>query len=275
MKKFKKIKCLEKLPIVMEILQKIDSLIADEKCGISEIAKLIEKDPALTTKLLKLANSPFYGFPQRITSVKTALNFLGVNIVKMLLIINNFLEISSQEYFLLWEHCVSVGLVCKILSKKLGFEDWDTFYTLGLIHDIGLVIEKLNFPKEFKEIVEKIKQGKSLIEAENEILKFNHCELGAYLMGNWNFPPKIVETVLAHHEINKARKFIRESALLYLGDLLVWARGLGDSILFKKLEINPSLFQILALDSEKIKELFVEIDYTISEIKTLLSLVFS
>lgn len=272
-KRFKKIKTFEKLPVIMKILQQIDQFLEDERVGISEIAKLIEKDPALTTKLLKLANSPFYGVPKRITSVRTALNFLGVNIVKMLLIIDNFLEVSLHEDLLLWEHFLSVGTVCQILSQKLDFKDSNTFYTLGLIHDIGLIIEKLSFPKEFKKIVEEVQGGKSLIEAENEILKFNHCELGVYLMENWNFPQKITEPILVHHEFKKANKFLKESVLLYLGDLLVWTRGLGESILFKRKELNPEVFQILSLDLKEIKEVFREAEHVIPEIKTFLRLV--
>lgn len=266
-KKFKKVKIAEKLPVVMEILQKIDFLMEDERVGISEIAILIEKDPSLTTQLLKLANSPFYGFPKRITSVKTALNFLGVNIVKILLIINNFLEISSQEDIAIWEHLIGVGEVCQLLAKKLNFEDLSTFYTLGLIHDLGLIIEKINFPQEFKKLREEIEKGKDLIETEKEIFNFTHCELGAYLMDKWNFSEKIINPILAHHDLSKTQKYLKESALLYLGDLLVWAKGIGDNLLFKKTCINPKVFQLIPLTSYELKEIFSELDLITSEIK--------
>ncbi|MCS7278951.1 MAG: HDOD domain-containing protein [Thermodesulfobacteriaceae bacterium] len=270
-KKIKKLKFSEKLPVILELLQKIEFLIEDEKTGISEIAKLIEKDPSLTTKFLKLANSPFYGFPKRITSVKTALNFLGVNIVKILLIVNNFLELSSKDDFLIWEHLVGVGMVSQLLAKKLNFEDSSTFYTLGLVHDIGLIVEKLSFPEEFEKIREKIKEGKSLIKIEEEFFKFNHSELGAYLMESWNFPAKLVEPILAHHDLKKAKRYLKESAILYLADLLVWAKGIGEDLLFKRDKVDSEIFSLLSLNFSEIKEIFRKMDLFTVEIRTFLN----
>lgn len=270
-KKIKKLKFSEKLPVILEILQKIEFLIENEKTGISEIANLIEKDPSLTTKFLKLANSPFYGFPRRITSVKTALNYLGVNIVKILLIVNNFSELSSKNDFSIWEHLVGVGMASQLLAKKLNFEDPSTFYTLGLIHDIGLLVEKISFPEEFKKIKERIKKGDSLIKSEEEIFKFNHCELGAYLMESWNFSAKLVEPILAHHDLKKAKRYLKESAILYLADLLVWAKGIGEDILFKRNKVDPEVFSLLSLNFSEIKEIFRKMDLFTAEIRTFLN----
>jgi HD-like signal output (HDOD) protein len=129
----KKLRKLEGLPTLPPIVQKLNALIEDERSSLTQIADLIEKDQVITTKVLRLANSAFYGFPRKVSTVQQAMMLLGINVLKILIMTSSIFEIISKEDVGLWEHSVGVAACAKILAEMKEVSDPQEIATAGLL----------------------------------------------------------------------------------------------------------------------------------------------
>ena len=263
----RKLRKLEGLPTLPPIVQRLNRMIEDEKTSIHQIADLIEKDQIITTKILRLANSAFYGFPKKVSTVQNALMLLGINIVKVLIITSSIFDIIYKEDVNLWEHSIGVAACSKILAEKLELKEPQEVATAGLLHDLGKIVEKVSFKEDYKKILELVQNNKDPLKAEKEILGIDHAEIGSFLMRIWNIPDRLIEAVDAHHELEKAKKFKKEAAIVHLSNVLVHARGYGSS-LYKKVPIlQEKALKILKLNIFEIKEIFFKLEPRLYELK--------
>jgi len=263
----RKLRKLEGLPILPPIVQRLNRMIEDEKTSIHQIADLIEKDQIITAKILRLANSAFYGFPKKVSTVQNALMLLGINIVKVLIITSSIFDIIYKEDVNLWEHSIGVAACSKILAEKLELKEPQEVATAGLLHDLGKIVEKISFKEDYKKILELVQNNKDPLKAEKEILGIDHAEIGSFLMRIWNIPDRLIEAVDAHHELEKAKKFKKEAAIVHLSNVLVHARGYGSS-LYKKVPIlQEKALKILKLNIFEIKEIFFKLEPRLYELK--------
>ncbi|HBT03438.1 MAG TPA: HD family phosphohydrolase, partial [Thermodesulfobacterium commune] len=126
----------------------------------------------------------------------------------------------------------------------------------------------VTFPQEYTQIVEFIeKEKKEPVKAEEEVLGINHAEIGAFLMRQWNLPERLIEAVEAHHNLSKAKEFKKEAAVVHLADVLIHARGYGESLYKKVPPLDEKAFKILKLDFSFIKELFFKLEPKLYELK--------
>ena len=263
----RKLRKLEGLPTLPPIVQRLNRMIEDEKTSIHQIADLIEKDQIITTKILRLANSAFYGFPKKVSTIQNALMLLGINIVKVLIITSSIFDIIYKEDVNLWEHSIGVAACSKILAEKLELKEPQEVATAGLLHDLGKIVEKVSFKEDYKKILELVQNNKDPLKAEKEILGIDHAEIGSFLMKIWNIPDRLIEAVDAHHELEKAKKFKKEAAIVHLSNVLVHARGYGSS-LYKKVPIlQEKALKILKLNIFEIKEIFFKLEPRLYELK--------
>ncbi len=206
----RKLRKLDNLPINFCVIRNLNQMIENEKVSLFQIAEYIEKDYNLTIKLLKLANSAFYGFPRKISTVKQALMFLGVNVLKILVITIPAFEAIQKENYELWEHLTGVATCAKIIAEQTNISDpieIATIATAGLLHDIGKIIEIFIFKEEFQKIVSSTSQEKTFYQAEKETIGIDHAEIGAFLMNQWIFPENLIEPVLFHHNPENSKQF--------------------------------------------------------------------
>ncbi|BAU24173.1 HD family phosphohydrolase [Caldimicrobium thiodismutans] len=263
----KKLRKLEGLPTLPPIVQKLNLLIEDERVSLHQIADLIEKDQVITTKVLRLANSAFYGFPRKVSTVSQAMMLLGMNVLKILIMTSSIFDIIHKEDVGLWEHSIGVAACAKIIAEKTEIKDPQEIATAGLLHDLGRVIEMVSFREESKEIIALISQGEEPLQAERKILGLDHAEIGAFLMRQWNLPERLIEAVSAHHQLDLSKKFKKESACLHLSDVLVHARGYGRTLYDKVPPLDPSVFKILGLSLPEIKEIIFSLEPKLYELK--------
>jgi len=263
----KKLKKLEGLPTLPPIVQRLNLMIEDEKTSIHQIANLIEKDQVITSKILRLANSAFYGFPKKVSTVQNALILLGINVVKVLIITSSIFEIIYKEDVGLWEHSIGVAACSKILAEKVGLKEPQEVATAGLLHDLGIIIQKVSFKEEYEKILELTKNGKDPLQAEKEILGIDHAEMGSFIMKTWNLPDRLVEAVDAHHEFEKAKEFKKEAAIVHLSDILIHVRGYGSSLYRKVPPLQEKALKTLKLNLFEIKDIFFKLEPRLYELK--------
>jgi len=194
-------------PIVFHQIQKV---INDPKVSAGQIAKILQEDPAMSVKVLKLTNSAFYGLQREIESVKQAVIIVGLEAIKNLVLSASVLDMFKgkdvdqdfQETF--WRHSLAVGFGARLLARMArarGMLDPDTAFSGGLLHDIGKVILCCFLPKEhaqFKAERQADRESPTFL-VEERVLGYNHAQIGAILAEQWKLPSRLREAIAFHH----------------------------------------------------------------------------
>ena len=201
-----KLSRLKHIPTLPHILLQLIKTCNADKGSLKEISAIVEKDPALTTRILSLVNSAYYSKNSKVTNVDGAVIFLGMNAVKNVAICSSvhevFQNVESRKCFNLkyfWWHSLRCAILAKLIAKKQKYRDPEDVFLFGMLHDIGKIILLVNFPEQYSELLEKRKDRPDLILAGETQIGANHAEIGAWLLDQWNFPHQIADAVLCHH----------------------------------------------------------------------------
>lgn len=193
------LECLANLPslptLLLEAVQQING-----KQNLVALADIIAQDPSMTIRILRVANSPFYGMPREIGSLREAAILLGLNRVRDMLIGLCFSKIlptehKNPDYRHLWRHSMAVAECTRQLAA-LSDHSTDFAFTAGLLHDIGRLLIFILFPDEFSLITSE--PASLLTKTERHILGFDHVEIGAKAAQYWNLPVAIQEAIEQH-----------------------------------------------------------------------------
>lgn len=226
------------LPTLPQVVMRVSNLAADPSTAMSELVRIIHDDPALTTKILRVANSAFYGMSRHVESLNTALLVLGmrelINLVACISVFRAFPTIPGQPTFdrnAFWVHSAGCGEIARAISQRLKLRLNTEGFTAGLLHDIGKIILDQYFHDDFMETLE-LSQTKriSMVEAEDSVLGVNHAELGVWLAEMWALPKNICGAIAYHHNLDvptgKDRYLV---ALVHLADIFCKRAGIGFS----------------------------------------------
>jgi putative nucleotidyltransferase with HDIG domain len=225
------------LPTLPTVVSKMIDLVDSPRTSASMLARLISSDQALTAKVLKLANSAYYGYPREISTVNMAIVVLGFNAVKemglSLSVFDVFKKTASSALFdvvRFWEHSVGCGVASRMLARNFRPAIAGEAFVAGLLHDVGKVILKQYFDAELARIIELQKEkGVSLEEAEASVIETSHCQVGSWLAEKWNLPKVICETILHHHNAWEATMESEFIACVQLADFLCHMSKTGQS----------------------------------------------
>ncbi len=228
----------DELPTLPVVLPKLLSLMGDEKTSATHIADAISHDPSLTSKIIKVANSAYYGFSQEISSLERAIPLLGFNMVRSLAlsigVIDGLPSGKDSPYFSregLWIHGLAAATVMQELGKKFGKDaDMEHHFVVGLLHDIGKVVLDLFFNELFQQALEEAHREKSegLYATERRVIGFDHGEVGGMLLTRWKFPDKISAPIAFHHQTDLPETAnATDMAMLRIADALPQEIGLG------------------------------------------------
>jgi len=197
---------IDKLPTLPAIYHEIMDLI-EKNADFDKIVAVVEKDPAITAKVLQVANSAY--FRNSTASLKRAAVFIGLMNLKDIVLGCSVLESldckAMGEFSIesLWEHYVrSNGLVHNLYERIYGKKVDETSGSAGLLYDVGILVLLRYFPEKFREIISCCRQqpGLGLLAAEGTVMGVTHAQLGAYLLSWWNLPHPIIEATLYHHD---------------------------------------------------------------------------
>lgn len=255
------------LPTLPGIISRLNSLAVNDRTSIPEMARLVSSDQVLSARILKLANSPSYGF-YRVSSISNAMILLGVNVVKSLAISSSIFEIMEKNSIGLWEHSLGAGLAANIISRRLGLSNCEEISTAALLHDIGKVIIRINFGDDFRQLLELIgERDISMLEAEREILGTDHTQVGAWLAKSWFLPDRLVEPIACHHDVNASLEFPVQSSVVHFADILVKADGFGFSGDELVPRIHPEAWERLHITEPLLEEIVREFEEKLIDAK--------
>jgi len=256
---------IDTLPTVPGVLKKLLKVIENPKVSLNEIGSFITSDPVLTSRVLKLVNSPVYGFPGRISSVSQALILLGMNVVRGLLLGVSVFEVMQKSMIGLWEHSIGTAITARIIAQQKGIPEPEEVSVAALLHDIGKVVLSLKFPDEYAGVVaDAEKNGIFIFDAEKKYFQVNHAEAGSWIAQKWNFPRTLVEVIEYHHKPNLSKTMLVQSAIVHLADILVRAKGFGYAGDNFVPALNTGAWQILNISEAELAGIVLEMDSALS-----------
>jgi putative nucleotidyltransferase with HDIG domain len=217
---------LKSLPTLPRLLEGVVEALEDPEVDFENVAELIEVDQSLTSQILRLANSAFYGAQGTIAGVTQALVMLGAAVTRSLVISTSVLDIRQVEVQGFWEHSIGSAVAAGAISKLTGLGNPEEVTAAGLLHDIGKVVLYKELPDAFGYILYRAQtENQRFRDVERDVLGLDHGEIAAWLVEKWNFPTCLAEPIMYHHTPALAHRAREATAIVHVANTLV--RGLG------------------------------------------------
>jgi len=217
------------MPTLPSVALRVIEVTSNPESSASDLMGIIGPDISLSTKILKIANSPFYGLTREVSSLQHALTILGFkeirNIVISTVAFESFKNFGKNDKFDInkfWRHSFCCGLAAKIIAVNLKRTS-NEFFVAGLIHDIGKLVMYIAFPVEFLKLVDMMSPLKlkyTAFEAEKNVFEMIHDEVGMKLLRKWLFPENLITAVGFHHHPQEADKKSLFPIIVHVADIL-------------------------------------------------------
>ncbi len=238
------------LPTLPVVLVRVQQALADPRVSAARIGDILHEDQALTAKTLKLVNSAYYGFPQKINSVTRAIVILGFSKVREVLLTASVFEAfrkdgdgSAFDATGFWMHSLGTAVASQAVARHLRMPSADEAFVAGLLHDLGKVVLAQHLKPEFQQVAALTSQeGILMVRAEERVMGVNHTAIGRWLVERWNFPPGLVAPIRFHHQPALAREHRELVHAVHLGDILARALELGNGGDGRIPEIDPTVW---------------------------------
>lgn len=254
------------LPTIPTILAALNDAIQSPDSSAADVGDIISRDPPTTTKVLRLANSAYYGLRSKVTTISHAVTMLGFNIIRNLVLTATVFDFSSEKDIAglfnvedFWNHSLGVGVAAKIIAGEAIPRSEcpaDEFFICGLLHDLGKIIFSEYLPEKFEESL-KLSRDKSipLFEAETTVIGCNHADVGGLLAKRWSLSAGIISAVGYHHSAMTAPEDqVKYAAVTHIADIFVRNKSIGSGG-----GVDPKLdretWDALGLDKKKIPEI--------------------
>ena len=215
---------LKELPSIPAVVVQALNLIDDPNANINRLAEIISTDISITTQILKLVNSAYYGFPSQITTINKALALLGFNKVKGLIMGVAIKPMMLSDHGkMLWHHSLRCAVAARYLAKNLRYRDPEEAFVFGLLHDICKTVLQIQNIDAYREIQKLVSIGADVLDAERTFYGFAHTDAGKALVEKWNLPLIIGITVAHHHNPLKSEE-ITSASIVYVADRITQDR---------------------------------------------------
>ncbi|MHC4884127.1 MAG: HDOD domain-containing protein [Planctomycetota bacterium] len=257
-----KIESIDELPTLPTVASEIVAIANSPKTSATDVGGLITKDTALTSKVLKLVNSSFYGFPQQIKTINHAIVILGFNKVKNVVLTASVFDLtkgrSSQRLDIarFWEHALGTAIGSQVAASLFGRSlAPDDAFVGGLLHDFGKVILDQFLPEEYEPVFAYLKEHHTTIQkAEKEIIGFDHQTVGTWVAEKWRLPGNLLAAIRYHNNPAKARDEREMAAAVHVGDILARALGVGSGGDLSIPALDDSIISHYSIDDAFIKK---------------------
>ncbi len=229
------IKQVDRLRPVSQVGTKVAEITSNPNSSLDQIVDIIKYDQSITANLLRTCNSSYFGLKKKITSIKQAVAYLGLNKVANLVVMEDNAENFKQEqkgYDLeqgeLWRYSVSSALIAQNLAEKKSLKDISLIFTSALLKDIGKVILNTYVRDSIEEINRLVQHERMTFkDAEKQVIGIDHADLGARVAENWNFSSRMVFLIRNHHDPEMAAEDDLILPVIYLADSICMMMGIG------------------------------------------------
>lgn len=196
------------LGMLPQVTSQVLRLVDNPNASPRQIGALIERDAGLASKLLKSANSAYYGAPGKIKTVSQAISVMGLSAVRSIVVGQAYQQMTSVrgaskrfDRLAFWQHSLATATAARVLAKLKGWRDPEEAFLAGLLHDSGRLVMDRFLPNEFDQILTlALERAISLQDAEREVLGYTHVEVGDLLGAEWNMPESMREALRRHHD---------------------------------------------------------------------------
>ena len=218
------------------LYMRLNEMVGSASASNRDVANLISEDPGLAARLLRIANSSFYGYPSRIDTVTRAVTVIGTrqltDIVLATSVVDMFegipREIVDMESF--WRHSIACGVASRILASYRRELNVERHFVTGLLHDIGRLIIYIQMPGQARAAIDEVSARQGLLyEVENRLMGFDHAEVGGVLLQNWGLPESMVMSVTYHHRPSDYEGPDREVSIVHVAEIIANAMQMGSA----------------------------------------------
>ena len=251
------------------LLQEILAVTENPSSGAKDVQAMVERDMSCSVKLLKLANSAYYGFSRQIKTIREAIVIIGLdgvkNVVMSLGIAEAFTKgTPTEKVFLsnLWVHSMATATASSVLSKSLTSVSPSVAYCAGLLHDFGKVIMSQHFGSIYEQVIIKARDEKlSILSVERSLLGVDHTTVGSWIAEAWDLPEVVVEILRGHHGNGPWGEDRRYIPLVGIADALAYESRVGhggnyrphryDDYCYSSLKLEDSLTSAVVAEIRK------------------------
>lgn len=255
------------LPMMPHIVVQIMELTEDSRSTAQDIGNVISQDQSLTARLLRLANSAYYGYSRRIGTVTEAIVVLGFAAIRSLVLTASMSDLLNREvegYALapgeLWNHSLGTAVAARWIARKTRYSHPEVAYTAGLLHDVGKVVLNKHVKEAYVEVLEEAQRARMpFSDTEDAILGFNHADVGGRVARKWKLPREIIEAISFHHKPVEAERDIELAAIVHVADAICATVGLGlgiDGLLYP---VSKKAMDLLNLKEKDIENLISDL----------------
>ena len=272
------VKGISRLKPLPQAFHQIMTLAKDSQVEMERLADAVALDPILSANLLKDANSAYYGRSGSFETVHQAVVFLGtIEVLNLVLMAGcrDTLSVPQKGYALeageLWQYSLASAMLARAVARYAMLEDAQLVFTVAMLKDIGKVVLAQYVSEQYHHIRSLVDSGRhSFREAEKLVLGIDHAELGALVATVWRFGPNLVDMIRYHHQPLQCKKKARETAAVYVGDLLCMMLGNGvgaDGLAYR---YQQPAVDLLGLSDVDMQQLLIEFESRMDDLKALM-----
>jgi HD-like signal output (HDOD) protein len=254
-----RVKRSENLPMLSQIANTVLRLADNPTSSAKEIEKAIERDLALASKILKVANSPYYGV-QGVSSIARAVSVLGMNTVRSLVVSLSYQQMistrSQAQKFRrteFWSHSIGVAITSRIIGKMLMPQKAEELYLAGLMHDIGMLVLDRFLPTDLDVALYTAQNRKiPLHMAEKLILEYDHAQVGGLLAERWGLSKVISNAIKHHHSVENDHETQLTTSIVAIANNLTHKAGISNQESVATDTLDQFALQILNITEEQL-----------------------
>jgi putative nucleotidyltransferase with HDIG domain len=220
------------LPPMPHIARLVVDKVADPKTNTKDLQDIIAQDQALAARVLKMANSAFYGFSRSVTSLTGAIGAVGFNTIKSMVVssvVRDLLKSSGLTEQLLWEHSLGCAFAARRIAREIRFGKFEEAFLAGLLHYIGKIILYTKLPQQRSDVIQRVYSDPDAVffRLEQSAFGFDHAQLGQLVARKWQFAEEIEEAIGLHHFPGKSRSNPTLTVVIHLANLICHRLQIG------------------------------------------------